>query len=193
MQPLVGDGGMMMLNHPWGEPLFGRDQGYLRAIKFDPRVPIGERSPLLQRPAGHHRNLDWTIIEIINGSDMSELMQARTLWHALLICVGLFVLMAGVFTRPQLVLEPGVAQIAAMLLILIAAIGVIFALQAQFSDRRGIDIPARLVLAAIALTALFHPERQIAWLSCLPIGLFVGYWLLRRRGNRAEEPQARPG
>ena len=84
MAPLVGDGGMMMLNHPWGEPLFGRDQGYLRAIKFDPRVPIDARSPLLRRPAGQRRNMDWSLIEIINGSDMSELMQARTLWHSLL-------------------------------------------------------------------------------------------------------------
>src|SRR5262245_59438226 len=84
MAPLVGDGGMMMLNHPWGDPLFGRDTGYLRAIKLDPRVPLDTRSPLMKRPSGQHRNMDWTIIEIINGGDMSELMQARTLWHSLL-------------------------------------------------------------------------------------------------------------
>jgi hypothetical protein len=84
MAPLVGDGGMMMLNHPWGDPLFGRDTGYLRAIKLDPRVPIDTASPLLKRPSGQLRNIDWTIIEIINGGDMSEMMQARTLWHSLL-------------------------------------------------------------------------------------------------------------
>jgi hypothetical protein len=84
MAPLIGEGGMRMLNHPWGEPLFGRDQGYLRAINFDPRVPIDDRSRLLASPAGGHRNIDWNLIEIINGGDMSEMMQARTLWHALL-------------------------------------------------------------------------------------------------------------
>jgi hypothetical protein len=84
MAPLVGEGGMMMLNHPWGEPQFGRDLGYLRAINFDPRVPIADDSRLLARPGGGRRNIDWNIIEIINGSDMSELMQARTLWHSLL-------------------------------------------------------------------------------------------------------------
>ncbi len=84
MAPLVGDGGMMMLNHPWGDPLFGRDTGYLRAIKLDPRVPIDARSTLMKRPSGGRRNMDWSIIEIINGGDMSEMMQARTLWHALL-------------------------------------------------------------------------------------------------------------
>lgn len=84
MAPLVGDDGMMMLNHPWGEPQFGRDLGYLRAIKFDPRVPIDDRSRLVARPRGQRRNLDWNVIEIINGADASELMQARTLWHSLL-------------------------------------------------------------------------------------------------------------
>jgi len=86
MAPLVGDDGMMMLNHPWDEPLFGRDLGYLRAVKFDPRKPIdaGTNAVLLDKPAGQHRNVDWNIIEIINGPDMSELMKARTLWHSLL-------------------------------------------------------------------------------------------------------------
>jgi TRAP-type uncharacterized transport system fused permease subunit len=116
-----------------------------------------------------------------------------TLWHALLICVGLFVLMAGVFTRPELVLEPGLAQIAAMVLILFAAMGVIFGIQAQFAERRAIDILARTAVAAFGLTALFHPDRRIAWFCCLAIAFFVGYWLLRRRGILAEIPQARPG
>ena len=104
-----------------------------------------------------------------------------TLGHALLICVGLFTLMAGVFTRPELVIEPGLAQIGALLLILTATIGVVFSIQARFADRTSIDAPARLVLAAIALVALFHPNRELAWFACLLIGLFVGYWWLRRR------------
>ena len=104
-----------------------------------------------------------------------------TLFHALLICVGLFTLMAGVFTRPELVLEPGWAQIGAMILILLATIGVIFSLQAQFSERRAIDIAARVVLFAIAMAALLHPDRQLAWLACVLIALFAAYWWLRRR------------
>ncbi|MCC6532398.1 MAG: TRAP transporter permease [Burkholderiales bacterium] len=111
-----------------------------------------------------------------------------TLFHALLICVGLFTLMAGVFTRPELVLEPGLAQIGAMLMILIATIGVIFSMQAQFSDRQAIDVPARLLLGAIALVALLHPDRQLAWLACGSIGLFVGYWVLRRRAAPVRAP-----
>lgn len=84
MAPLVGDGGVMMLNHPWDETQFGRDLGYLRAIEFDPRVPITDEHVLLRRPAGQRRNVDWNLVEVINGADASELMKARVLWHSLL-------------------------------------------------------------------------------------------------------------
>ncbi len=105
----------------------------------------------------------------------------QTLFRGITICVSLFVLMFGVFTRPELVLEPGVEQLEAMLLMMASTIGLSFAIQAQFTDRREIDVPLRLVLAASALVVLFHPNEQVAVLACVPVGLFVAYWLLRRR------------
>lgn len=84
MAPMVGAGGVMMLNHPWDEPLFGRDLGYLRAINFDPRVPIESDHTLLRRPTSGRRNVDWNLIEILNGADTVELQKARVLWHSLL-------------------------------------------------------------------------------------------------------------
>jgi TRAP transporter 4TM/12TM fusion protein len=105
----------------------------------------------------------------------------QTLFRAIQICTVLFVLMAGVFTRPELVLEPGLAQIGAMLLLLVATIGVTFSIQAQFSANRGLDLVLRTVLAAITMVVLFHPDQKVAAWSCIPVGLFVGYWVLRRR------------
>jgi hypothetical protein len=81
MAPLVGDG-FMQLNHPWDAPLFGRDQGYLRAIDFDPREPVG--GTLLRRPTGGHRNIDWSAIEVLNSAGPDKFQQARVLWYALL-------------------------------------------------------------------------------------------------------------
>ena len=105
----------------------------------------------------------------------------QVLFQAILICVSLFVLMGGVFARPELVLEPGVAQIAAMLLIMTATVGISFSLQARFAERREVDIVLRLTLAAIALIVLFHPDWTIATYACVPVGLFVAYWVTRRR------------
>jgi len=105
----------------------------------------------------------------------------RTLFHAITICMSLFVLMAGVFTRPELVMEPGLAQVGAMLLLMAATVGLSFSIQARYSERRAIDLVLRLVLAALALLVIFHPSQPVAAFTCIPIGLFVGYWLLRRR------------
>src|SRR3990172_96511 len=104
----------------------------------------------------------------------------QTLFHAIQICFSLFVLMAGVFTRPELVLEPGVAQIGAMLLIMVSTVGLSFSIQARFADRREFDVPLRLALAAIALVVLFHPDRQGAPLARIPVGPFLAYWVLPR-------------
>jgi TRAP-type uncharacterized transport system fused permease subunit len=121
-------------------------------------------------------------------SKIADASFMQTLYHAILICVGLFVLMAGVFTRPELVLEPGLAQIGAMLLILTATVGVTFSLQARFVDHRAIDALLRIALAGIAMVVLLHPDRQVAVFACVPTGLFVGYWVLRRRNPPVVAP-----
>ena len=105
----------------------------------------------------------------------------ETLFRGISICMSLFILMCGIFTRPELVLEPGLAQIGAMLLLMAATIATSFSIQARFSDRSAIDMPLRIVLAVLALVVIFHPSRQVAWLTCIPVGLFVAYWILWRR------------
>jgi TRAP-type uncharacterized transport system fused permease subunit len=105
-----------------------------------------------------------------------------TLNRALQICVSLFTLMAGVFVHPQLVVEPGLDQFGAAILILIATIGITFSLQAIFSDKPGTDMAVRIVLAAFALLVLLCPDDRIAGAACVPVVLTIGYWLVRRRG-----------
>jgi hypothetical protein len=90
MARLTGEGGVAMLNHPWDEPQFGRDLGYLRAIEFDPREPIPEapdgsrNGALMRAPGGGRRNVDFDVIEIENGAHLEQYIRARTLWFALL-------------------------------------------------------------------------------------------------------------
>jgi TRAP transporter 4TM/12TM fusion protein len=105
----------------------------------------------------------------------------ETLGRALQICVSLFTLMAGVFIRPELVVEPGLSQLTAAFLILIATIGISFSVQARFAERAAIDRTVRLLLAAFSLLVLLHPSENVAALACLPVALVIGYWLLRRR------------
>jgi TRAP-type uncharacterized transport system fused permease subunit len=114
-------------------------------------------------------------------SKIADASFMQTLFRAVTICISLFILMAGVFTRPELVVDPGWAQIGAMVLIATATVGITFSIQATFSQHAAIDVPARLALAAFALVVLLHPDRQLAWAACVPVGLFVAYWVLKRR------------
>ncbi len=75
MRPLIGPDGVAMINHPLGESVSGRDIGYLRAIGFDPRVPVTE---LVERNHG------WDVMEVINGAGVAEVTRTRPAWFALL-------------------------------------------------------------------------------------------------------------
>jgi TRAP transporter 4TM/12TM fusion protein len=108
-----------------------------------------------------------------------------TLFRGIRLCVSLFVLMAAVFARPELVLEPGLAQLGTMALVLLATIGITFSLQARFAARTALDLALRAVLAAAALIVLLHPAIEIAILACVPLTLLLAYWLLRRREDWA--------
>ncbi|MEZ4402944.1 MAG: CehA/McbA family metallohydrolase [Kofleriaceae bacterium] len=89
LDPLIGADGVRMINHPWDEPLFGRDLGYLRAIGFAPGRPVpatpdgSVNAALVRRPAGGHANLDWDAMEVGNSAGAEEWQKARRLWFAL--------------------------------------------------------------------------------------------------------------
>ncbi len=104
-----------------------------------------------------------------------------TLFRSIQLCSVLFVLMGGVFARPELVTEPGVAQLGAMFLLMAGTIGLMFSIQARFSDRKFPDLAARIALAAFSLTVILHPSAPVAIGAIVPMGLFVGYWLQKRR------------
>jgi len=113
-----------------------------------------------------------------------------TLMRAIVLCVSLFTLMAGVFVRPELVLEPGLAQLSAAILILIATLGVTFSIQARFSETRLLDLALRLALAALAMLVLFHPSEVVAAIVSIPLLALIAYWFLHRQRQEQRAEQA---
>jgi TRAP transporter 4TM/12TM fusion protein len=122
--------------------------------------------------------------KIANASFMSTLMQAIKL------CISLFMLMAGVFARPELVLQPGFEQLAAMALILVATLGVTFSLQARFVEARPADLTIRTALAAVSMIVLFHPDEWVAALAGVPVLALIGYWVLRHHSRPVPAAQS---
>jgi TRAP transporter 4TM/12TM fusion protein len=117
-------------------------------------------------------------------SKIAEADFMGTLFRGIQLCSVLFVLMGGVFSRPELVLQPGMAQLWAMLLLMAGTIGTQFSIQAQFSEKRLLDVVARIILAGFSLLIIFHPNTRIAALAIVPVGIFIGYWLLLQRRKK---------
>lgn len=106
-----------------------------------------------------------------------------TLFRGIQLCCVLFLLMGGVFARPELVIEPGMAQLGAMFLLMAGTVGIQFSIQAKYSDKRGRDVVARIALAGFSLIVIFHPSTRLAIMAIVPIGVLVGYWFLQQRKN----------
>ncbi len=104
-----------------------------------------------------------------------------TLWRSVQICVSLFTLMAGVFVHPELVVQPGLDQLGAAYLILVATLGITFSLQATFSATRATDLTVRLLLAAMALYILLSFNDVAATIVSFAVLGLIAYWLICRR------------
>lgn len=111
-----------------------------------------------------------------------------TLFHALKICVGLFILMAGVFANPELVIAPGLAQLAAIAILTLGTVGIVFSINASFTPNRSVDIPVRIVLAVLSFLVLFHPGTVVTLGAIVPITLSAVYWYLKCRGDASGAP-----
>jgi hypothetical protein len=106
----------------------------------------------------------------------------------MLMCMPLMVMMGAVFTRPDLVLVPGLAQLPAFALILAGTLALSFAIQGRFSAARPLDIAMRLILAGIAAMALFHPDYGVATMFAIAAVVLVGGGVILMRRMLAAQP-----
>ena len=55
----------------------------------------------------------------------------------------------------------------------------------KIQRQEGTDVAIRMALAGFSLIVIFHPSRRLAVMAIVPIGLLVGYWLLRHRKKQS--------
>jgi TRAP transporter 4TM/12TM fusion protein len=121
-------------------------------------------------------------------SKIAEASFIGTMMQAMLMCMPLMVMMAAIFTRPDLVVVPGLAQLPAFALIVAGTLSLSFVLQGRFSAQRALDWPLRIVLAALAALALFHGDREIATLAAAGCVAMIGLGLVLMRRLVTAQP-----
>jgi TRAP-type uncharacterized transport system fused permease subunit len=109
---------------------------------------------------------------------IAEASFMRTMWEALKLCLPITLMTFAIFTRSEMVVTPGWTQVLNTISVLIGTCGVAFAMFGRYTANTAIDIPLRLLLAAIAGFVLFYPDDTTA-LSVSPLvflAVAVGIW-----------------
>jgi hypothetical protein len=90
MRPHFTGTGVVQMNHPYADDSFGRDQGYLSAVEYDPRknvpaapddTPEGE---LARRTRSGTSNLGFDAQEVMNGASVNRFFHYRAAWFSFL-------------------------------------------------------------------------------------------------------------
>jgi TRAP-type uncharacterized transport system fused permease subunit len=103
----------------------------------------------------------------------------QTMWQALKICLPITVLTFALFTRSNLVVKLGWAQIGDVVLVTVGNCGFAFAVFGQCIRNLWGNILARILIAAVAFVTLFHPNDKLVWASGA-ITLLALIWGIRR-------------
>jgi TRAP transporter 4TM/12TM fusion protein len=108
----------------------------------------------------------------------------RTMWEALKICLPITLLTFAIFTRSEMAIKPGWGQIGDILVVTVATCGVAFALFGRCIEGWKGDVAARLLVALLALTTLFHPNDTLVW-GTAAVTLAALVWGIRRHNEIA--------
>jgi TRAP-type uncharacterized transport system fused permease subunit len=106
----------------------------------------------------------------------------RTMWEALKICAPITLMTFAVFTRYNLVVNPGWLMIADMFLVLAGTLGITFALFGRCHRNRIVDILLRCLFAAASFVVMFHPDIEISAMVAVivVVALVAGIWQHRK-------------
>jgi TRAP-type uncharacterized transport system fused permease subunit len=127
---------------------------------------------------------------------IAEASFMRTMYEALKICAPITLMTFAIFTRPDMVVNPGWSQVVATVLVFIGTSGIAFAMFGRCASFE-LDLPLRIGLAALSFVVLFHPDdywSMIAAVIGAPLTLF-GVWrhnLIAAANPVTELPSARP-
>lgn len=124
-------------------------------------------------------------------SRIAEAPFVRTMMHALVICMPLMVMMAAVFSRPDLVVEPGWPQLVPFLILLAGTLTLSFAFQGRVSNAKPVDMAVRGVIAAIAFVGILYPDNTVALIFAGLAALCLGGGLFAMRRVMAERKAER--
>lgn len=105
----------------------------------------------------------------------------RTMWEAPKIGLPITIMTFAVFTRSDMVVNPGWPQLAATGLVLVGTCGAAFAMFGRFLENSAGNALLRATLALFAFVTLFHPDNGVATAAGAVTLAATAYGVLRHR------------
>ena len=102
----------------------------------------------------------------------------KTMYEALKICLPITMMTFAIFTRSNMVVNPGWMQIVDTLLVLVSTCGITFAMFGRFHHNPSVDLPLRLLMALVSFVTMFHPDTKVsaAVAIAVVVALVLGIW-----------------
>jgi len=119
---------------------------------------------------------------------IAEASFMQTMWVALRICLPVTLMTFAIFTRDDMVVNPGWSQVGATLLVFVGTCAVAYAMFGRFATAATGDILYRIIVAMLGFIALFHPDDTPATMAGVValVATIFGVWRHRRVAPRVE-------
>jgi TRAP transporter 4TM/12TM fusion protein len=114
----------------------------------------------------------------------------KTMYEALKICAPITLMTFAIFTRYNMVVNPGWLQIADTTLVLISTLGITFAMFGRCHPIPTTDILLRCLLAAISFVTMFHPDMKMSAAVAVVVAVATGLGIWRH--NQIAPPKTAP-
>ena len=102
----------------------------------------------------------------------------RTMWEALKICAPITLMTFAIFTRPNMVVNPGWMQLVDTILVLVGTCGIAFAMFGRIHEKAGVDLLLRSLVALVSFVVMFHPDTGVSAAVAVAVvaALVLGVW-----------------
>jgi TRAP transporter 4TM/12TM fusion protein len=112
---------------------------------------------------------------------IAEANFVKTMWGALRLCAPITFMTFAIFTRSNLVVNPGWMQISDMLLVTISCCGLTCAMFGRFVANRGSDLMWRAALALASFVVMFHPDDTVSLAMAVVVLPATVYGVIRHQ------------
>ena len=112
---------------------------------------------------------------------IAEASFMRTMWVALKICLPITLMTFAIFSRSEMVVNPGWTQVASTLVVTVGTCGTALAMFGRIVENPAGDILLRSVLILAAFVALFHPDDTVSAATAAVVLAATIFGVLRHR------------